>query len=312
MRRARAQAQRGPILTQLGRLDEALPDYHAALSVLRRADDDLWVQRVLRNRAVLHGYQQEFAAAEADLYEAAQLCTKLKLDLSLGFVHENLGRINGLRGDVPAALRYLDLAEQRLHALGAPVGEILGDRCQLLLSVRLLSGALQAAEEAVLEIEQQRRKIGLPEARLLLAQAAILDGQAIRGLQEARTAVRELGHQGRARWATLARFTVLRARLSAGQPPGAEVGVRQLELAAADLAAAGWRASAIDARLLAGQLAVRRGRTSQARANLEQASAQRGRGPALQLAQAWHAKALRRSATGNRRGATVAARTARG
>ena len=71
--RARAQAQRGAILTHLGRLDEALPDYQAALAVLRRAGDDVWVQRVLYSRAVVHGYRQEFTAAENDLYEAADL-----------------------------------------------------------------------------------------------------------------------------------------------------------------------------------------------------------------------------------------------
>ena len=66
--RARARAQRGAILNHLGRLDEALPDYQAALPVLRRADDLVWVQRVLSNRAVLYGYRQEFTAAEADLH----------------------------------------------------------------------------------------------------------------------------------------------------------------------------------------------------------------------------------------------------
>jgi tetratricopeptide (TPR) repeat protein len=219
--RARAQAQRGAILSKLGRLDEALPDYHAALSVLRRADDHVWVQRVLYNRAVLYGYRQQFAAAEADLHEAAELCLKLELDLSLGFVHENLGWINALRGDAPAALHYLDLAERSLRGHSAPVGELLSDRCELLLSVRLIPEALQAAEEAVREFEQQGRKIALPEARLLLAQAAILDGQADRGLAEARQAVREFGQQRRPRWAALARFTVLRARLAAGPRPGA-------------------------------------------------------------------------------------------
>ena len=306
--RARAQLQRAVILSQLGRFDEALPDYQAALAVLRRAADHVSVQRVLWNRGALYGYRQEFAAAEADLHEAAELCTKLELDLSLGFVHQNLGWISALRGDVPAALHYHDLAERRLRAHGAPVGELLADRCQLLLSVRLLPEAVQAAEEAVLEFEQQRRKIGLPEARLLLAQAAILDGQAGRGLQEARTAVREFGHQRRPRWATLARFTVFRARLAAGEGPG--VGVRQLEHVADDLAAAGWRVSAVDARLLAGQLALRRGWTARARAQLQQAARQRGRGPALQRAQAWRAEALARWASGNRRGATIAARTA--
>jgi tetratricopeptide (TPR) repeat protein len=310
--RARVQAQRGAIFQQLGRFDDALPDYRATLSVLRDAGDLVWVQRVLYNRAVLYGYLQEFAAAEADLHEAAQLCTQLELDLSLGFVHQNLGWINALRGDVPTALQYLDRAERCLRVHGAPVGELLADRCQLLLSVRLLSEATQAAEEAVVEFEQQRRKTGLPEARLLLAQAAILDGQASRGLQQARMAVREFGHQRRPRWATLARFTVVRARLADGRQSGAAhgVGVRELEHLADDLAAAGWLGSTLDARLLTGQLALERGWTSRARAQLQQASRHRTRGPALQRAQAWYAEALHRRASGDRRGAAVAARDA--
>ena len=91
--RARARAQRAAILNQLGRLDAALPDYQAALAVLRQAGDYVWLQRVLYNRAVLYGYLQEFDAAEADLVEAEQLCTRHGLDLSLAFVHENLGWI---------------------------------------------------------------------------------------------------------------------------------------------------------------------------------------------------------------------------
>jgi tetratricopeptide (TPR) repeat protein len=314
--RARAQAQRAAILNQLGRLDEALPDYQAALTVLRRADDHVWVQRVLYSRAVLYGYRQEFTAAENDLYEAADLCAKFELDLSLGFVHQNLGWISGLRGDVPAALHYLELAEQRLRAHGAPVGELLADRSELLLSVRLLPEAQQAAAEAVREFEEQHRHIVLPEARLLLAQAAILDGEAGRGLSQALAAVREFGQQGRLRWAALARFTVLRARLAAGAGPGAgtssgsAVSVRSLERAADDLAGAGWATSALSARLLAGQLAAQRGWTSRARAQFELAARRRGRGTAVQRAQAWHAEARRRWIDGDASGARAAVRTA--
>jgi hypothetical protein len=65
--RARAQAQRGAILSESGRVDEALPDFAAALTVLRRAGDHVWVQRVLYNRAVAYGYRQEFTAAQNDL-----------------------------------------------------------------------------------------------------------------------------------------------------------------------------------------------------------------------------------------------------
>ncbi len=201
--RARAQAQRGAILSELGRLDEALPDFQAALTVLRRARDHVWVQRVLSNRAVLYGYRQELTAAENDLREAGDLCSRHGLDLLLGFAYQNQGWISGLRGDVPAALHYLDLAEERLREHGAPVGELLCDRAELLLSVLLRTEAMQAAAQAVRELEQQRRHITLPEARLLLAQAAILDGQAALGLEQARAAVREFGQQARLRWAAL-------------------------------------------------------------------------------------------------------------
>ena len=308
--RARAQAQRAAILNQLGRLEEALPDYQAALSVLRRANDYVWVPRVLYNRALLYGYRQEFTAAENDLDEAAQLCTKYELDLSLGFVHQNLGWISGLRGDVPAALHYLDLAERRLRAHGASVGELLADRSELLLSVRLLAEAMQAAEEAVREFEQQHRKILLPEARLLLAQAAILDGQAGRGLEQARAAAHEFGQQERLRWVALARFTMLRARLAAdpGASAGSSVSIPSLERAADELTGAGWAWSALQARLLAGQLAVQRGWTARARAQFEQAARTRNRGPALQRAQAWYAEAWQRWAAGHRNGALAAAR----
>src|SRR5260370_6271309 len=157
MSRALAQAQRAAILIQLGRLDEALPDCEVGLPARRSATDQVWLQRGLYNRAFLYGYRQEFAAAEADLREAAQLCIRFELDLSLGFVHENLGWISSLRGDVPVALHYLDLAERCFRAHGAPVGELLTDRSQLLLSVRLISEARQAAEEAGAGGQRPRR-----------------------------------------------------------------------------------------------------------------------------------------------------------
>jgi CHAT domain-containing protein len=310
--RARGLGQRGVILSQLGRLEEALPDYQAALTVLRQAGDHVWVQRVLYNRAVTYGYRQEFAAAEADLHEAEQVCITHGLDLSLGFVRENLGWISSLRGDVPAALRYLDLAERCLRAHGAPVGELLTDRCQLLLSVRLLPEAMRAAELAVQEFRAQRRNIVLPEARVLLAQVAVLDGQPGVGLLQTRIAAREFVRQGRRGWAALARFTALQARLAMGQDDGSGsgVGVRSLARVAGELTEAGWPVSALEARILAGQLAARQGRASDAQEQFQQAARYCRTGPALQRALGRHAEALRRRASGDRRGALASARAA--
>jgi tetratricopeptide (TPR) repeat protein len=308
--RARAQAQRGAILSLLGRIDEALPDYNAALAALRRHGDPVWVEKLLLNRAVIYGYRQEFTAADHDLREAEQLCARYDLPLQLGYVHQNLGWISGLRGDAPAALHYLDLAEQRLREHGVPVGELLTDRAELLLSVRLLTEARQTAAAAVRELEQQRRNLTLPEARLLLAQANLLDDQAGPALEQARVAAREFGQQGRLRWAALARFTVLRAQAAAapGSGPGPSIGA--MERAADDLSAAGWARLALQARLLAGELALARGWASRAEAQFTAAAQHRRRGPALQRAQAWHAEARRRWVTQDRRGAASAARAA--
>jgi len=304
--RARAEAQRGAILQLLGRLDEALISFRESLPVLRRFGDRLWEQRVLSNRGVVYGYRNEFAAAEKDLREAAALCEQLDLGLSVGFVQQNLGWISTQRGDVPAALDYLDLAEQRFRDLGSRLGFVLADRSELLLSVRLVSEALQAGEQAVREFEHEGQRIALPEARLLLARAAGLAGDNAGAVEQARRAVAEFTRQQRPHWAALARFVLLSSRLGGSERP--RVAVRQMARAADALTVTGWSGAALEARLLAGQLAIDRGWQSEGSRILEQASAARRRGPALLRSRAWHAEALLRLAKGNTRGAGAAAR----
>ena len=304
--RARAEAQRGTILAFLGRADEALASFRHALPALRRADDHVWVQRVLSNRAVIYGYQNEFTAAVRDLQEAEGLCDQHGLGLSAGFVRQNLGWIETLRGDVPTALSHLDTAEQRFRALGSRLGFILADRSELLLSVRLVSEARQTGEQAVRQIECEGQQIALPEARLILARAAALDGDSAYAVDQARRAVSEFARQQRPHWAALARFVVLSSRL--GENGSSHVSVRQLEHAADALTTTGWAVAALEARLLAGQLALGRGMKSEGCRLLEQVSRSRRRGPALLRSRAWYAEALVRKANGNARGAVGAAR----
>jgi tetratricopeptide (TPR) repeat protein len=306
--RARAQAQRGLILYALDRFDEALTAYRTALPLLRRADDRLWVLRVLTNRGTLHGYRHAFAAGEADLQEATQLAEALGLDAARALAWQNLGWITGVRGDVPAALHYFDLAERQYRTLRTKVGWLLTDRAELLLSVGLISEAREAAVQAVRELEREGRAIVLPEVRLLLARAATLDGDPGDALDQARQAVREFTRQRRTRWATLARYMVLRSRLAGAQR--GRVAVPQIEQAATDLAVDRWPIAAMEARLQAAQLAIERGWPGRAQRQLELAGRGRHHGPALLRARAWHGEALRRWTGGNARGAASAIRTA--
>ncbi|MEN3308002.1 MAG: hypothetical protein V7603_4204, partial [Micromonosporaceae bacterium] len=82
---------------------------------------------------------------------------------------------------------------------------------------------------------------------------------------------------------------------------------REAERVADALEAARWWAAAAEARVLAGRLAMERGRTPLACQHWDRAARLRNRGPATVRARAWYATALRRAATGNRRGATSAA-----
>jgi len=304
---ARALAQRGVILAELGRLDEALACYRAALPVLRESGNRLGVYRVVWNRGLAHSYRQEFAAAEADLREAERLAVELDLTLSVGFAQANLAHVLGLRGDVPAALDYFQRAEQRIRAHDAQVGRLLQDRSELLLSVRLISEAREAAEQAIVEYAKERRAVKLPEVRLLLAQAALLDGDNAGSLHQARRAVREFTTQQRPQWAALARLAVLRSQDAGGRRSG--ISTRGAERVVATLAAAGWPTGALEGRLLAARLLLRRGHAEAGREYLRQASrARRRRGPATLRARAWYAEALYRSTAGDPRGATAAVR----
>lgn len=295
---ARARAQRADILHQIGRLDEAIAEYQAAIPLLRRVGDLLNTQRTLVNRGILHTERHAFAAAEADLCEADRLARELGRHLAVGIIAENLGFLETLRGDVPAALGHLTRAEETIGAHGGQLGPVFLDRSELLLSVGIGGEAAEYAERAVAAFERERRGILLPGARLVLAQAAFLDGDWARALNQAGRARRELARQGRTEWSALAALTVLRARLAMGE----RVPVRDVEPVVATLSTSGWPAAVLEARLVAARVSDR------PEEYLVRASAARLRGPAVLRARGWYAEALRRQTAGDTRGTGAAVR----
>jgi tetratricopeptide (TPR) repeat protein len=304
--RTRSAAQRGVILSQLGRYDEAIVDLDRAVWGLRQSDDPVWLQRVLSNRGVLQGYRHKFAAAAADLHAAERLCLDHGLELSLAFVHQNLGWVLGMQGDVPGALRFLDQAQDRLAALGADLAEVLADRSQILTSALLMTEAREAAERAVALCDRNGRTIMASEVRLLLAHAALLSGEPDLAAAHAARAIRDLERQKRPGWATLGRYLLARARVESGT--AAPVGVRHLDRLAASLSVAGWLIPGIETRILAGRLAMARGQRRESHRQLELAARSRTRGPVIMRVRAWYAEALLRESRGDRRAAWIAVR----
>jgi len=302
--RARVLAQRGAIRQQLGHLDEALADYRAAMPTLRREQDWTWVQRVHSNRSVLYIYRSQLGPAAVELQSAEAVCRRYGLHLQLAFVYDNLAFLHVRRGDVPAALHWLDAAEQGHTSLGAQAGAVLLDRSELLMSVGLVAEARATAVRAVEEFTRLRRQILLPQAQLLVAETALLDGDATAARTAAEAAIRAFRAQQRPEWVALARYTALRCRLrdACGEP----VTVPDLARAATALDSVGWTVPAMDARLVAARLALERGDARRAESLLRRTGAVRRRGPVELRARAWHAEALRRLAQGSRRSAATA------
>ncbi|GAB3132340.1 CHAT domain-containing protein [Microbispora hainanensis] len=346
MAAARARAQRAIVLHVMGRLDESLAEFEVALQVLRRHADLLGVQRMLINRALVHSDRHAFAAAERDLLEAETLARALGRPLTIGLIANNLGLMETLRGDVPAALRHLDRAERIIGAYGAQLGTLHQDRAELLLSVGLTAEAKAAAARAVDAYRRERRSLKVPEVQVLLAQAEILSGDPAAALGHARAALRRFRAQGRREWTELARLSVLSAQRAAGLRPRLPTAV--IDVMVATLDAAGWPAAALDAAIVAAQVTAgrrvredvrrdarpdevwpgRSGDAGDARAGAEPAAgrrsrtadvaadylsraaaATRSRGPALVRARGWYARALQRRAEGDARGVLAAVRT---
>ncbi len=295
--------QRGLILQESGRTEEALAAYRRALPKLLRSGDRMRAARLHNNRGVLHGQRGALTAAEADLLQARELYRGLGQDTMAADATWNLGFIAARRGDAPAALALYDEAETIHTRHGVPELELLLDRCEVLLSVGLTEEARATAERAVPALRKAGMSTHLADGLLMLAQACVADGDPVGGREAALRAARLFTRQQRPSWALIAGYVALRADERAGRT--ARLRPRALRLAD-QLAHTGWRAQELDCRLVAARAALDTGALATARAELARASSARRTGPMELRIRAWYAAALLRIADGNRSGAEKA------
>jgi tetratricopeptide (TPR) repeat protein len=307
--------QRGLLYQHCGRTTEALDCYRRALPVLRRADDTLHEARVLNNRGVLYMQAGRLAEAEVDLTRAAELYTGLGQGLAAADSDWNLGMIAARRGDIPTALQRYDAAEATYQRVGSPEPDSLVHRGELLLSARMHREAREVAARAVAELTAAGNSMVLAEALLLQAQAAMAESESGRVTSDndmardaAARATTLFVRQKRPGWAAMARYVGLRAEEDAGRlTPSLR---RRALRAARELAAIGWRAQELDARLIAARVAMETGDRATARRELTAAAAARSTGPLELRIRAWYAEALRRLEDDDRPGAQRALRAA--
>lgn len=301
---ARVLMRRASTLKLLGRYQEALNDLNRALPLLRRAADAVWEARSLTHRADVYLAFGNTARAEADFARAEALLAKTGQELEYATALHNRGLLAIVRGDLPAALSYLEVAERRYDALGVNDPQLAIDRCSTLLAAGLASDALRDADAALAQFGAHGGDaLTRTELIYVAATAALSAADPAGALERAQHARRLFRAHGRDLWASRAQLVVVRARHAKGECTASllaqteQVAARLDDLRDED---------APQAHLLAGRIALGRGVGAVAEAHLERAARPRRRGSALNRSIGWLAQALRCEASANPR-ATLAA-----
>ncbi|OSZ57596.1 CHAT domain-containing protein, partial [Streptomyces pharetrae CZA14] len=168
--RARVRYRRAYVWWVLGHHREALEDVRRAIPVLRQADDVIWTARALTLRATVHLALGAVERADADFTAAEALWETTGQEHDKADAVESRGLAAFRSGDIPAALRLLDEAEERYAKLGTPTFMLNIRRCEVLMAAGLAPEALAEADAAIAVLDgmggQSTRK-----AELLLAAA---------------------------------------------------------------------------------------------------------------------------------------------
>jgi tetratricopeptide (TPR) repeat protein len=297
--RARVLFRRAYASWVLGHHRAALEDVRRAVPVLRQADDVIWTARALTLRATVHLALGAVERADADFTAAEALWDTTGQEHDKADAVESRGLAAYRSGNIPAALRLLDEAQERYAKLGTPMFMLNIRRCEVLMAAGLAPEALAEADAAIGVLDgiggQSTRKA---ELLLAAARAARLAGDAHTAIARADMAVRLFAGQRRTWWETHARLVLIEARVAAGRGSGRLVADAA---AVADRLASFGAPAAPEASLLAGRIALGLGWREDAQRHLEVAAHSRHSGPPLARMTGWAAQALWARAVGSDR-----------
>ncbi|HEY3562957.1 MAG TPA: CHAT domain-containing tetratricopeptide repeat protein [Kribbella sp.] len=285
--------RRADVLLVLGRHREALDDLRAAIERLRRSGDQVWEARSRNYRGFIQLALGGTKKADADFAVAEKLYAATGQEFEYAEARQNRGLVAYSRGDLPAALRYLDEAGRRFAAVGVTWPDLAIDRCGVLLAAGLSAEALAEMDQAIGAGNGTATKRG--ELWFAAATAALAAGDPSAARERADRARRLFSAQRREWWSVRSSMVVLEARYRSGER-GAGL-LRQLSAVARRLDALG-ASEASAAHLLAGRLALDAGRALAADRQLELAGRHHKDAPPIARSAAWLGKALRAEARG--------------
>ena len=274
----------------LGRNAEVLRDAHAAVDLLSSRGDLVWEARALHWRAAAYLAVGDIERADQDYALVETLWATCGQQLEYATARQERGVAAHARGDLPAALAYLDDAQRLWDQLGVFEAELVVDKCTVLLAAGLARDALREVDAAVSTIEKDR---GSATKRAELLYSAALAAAATRDLDVAQRrsteALQLFRRQQRPWWAARAELVLLLCRFAGGEDRSAALlqAARRVTARLDELDSV----RAVDAHLLTGRLALARGRRDEAHRHLQSAAAARHRGQLRTRSAGWLAQA---------------------
>jgi tetratricopeptide (TPR) repeat protein len=293
--RAKLDTQRAVALAHLGRYVQAVSACDRALRTLADApgtiDDRRFQAGGLLNRGLVHAYRGDWDAASRDVTACLRIARRAGLDHLARLAAANLPFLAVRRGDVAGAFGHYRAAEEALFGFPERLATMRADFASALLAAHLAGEARELLDRAVPDLEASGAQVALADARLKLAQAELLTGDARRALAAAGRARQELALQGRDSWLQPAAEVELRARLALeGPSPGLVAGL--VECADALEREGAHRAGASALRLEAAEAALALGDRATATAQLARLTRCPAAPPAAGLPVREHAAAL--------------------
>lgn len=301
---ARFTYQRGAVLGNLGRPDEAVSAIESVLGTFRRLDDRPSVVLALNQLGWLNTTLGRLQGAESYLTEAYDLVSELGDRAGLPSIQHNLGLLAAYEGDIPRALERLQASDDLyMEVSGAEAPQHVA-RCEVLLGV----GRFEEASGLAKQIASWNSRTGDREheanALLVAAQASLLLGETSEAASLADRAAVLFDEGLTAPRAIEAKRVGLEARFRA---EGASPRLMQ-EAAALARVLEGQLVAASQANLLAGRIALALDQPERAERFLAPVASVMA-GPVELCLQARLARALQRVSRGEKRSAAAAARS---
>jgi tetratricopeptide (TPR) repeat protein len=289
----------------LGRNTEALRDAQTAVGLLSGAGDLVWEARALHWRAAVYLAMGDIERADRDYARVEALWLECGQQTEYAYVRLERALAAHIRGDLPAALTYLDHAQDLFDELGIFWADLFVNKSTVLLAAGLARDALSEVNAAVARIERDHGAT-IRRAELLYSSAVAAAATSDFSLAQERSAeaLRLFRRQQRPWWAARAELTLLLCRFAEGADRSAALlqAARRVTARLDELDPA----RAVDAHLLTGRIALARGRRDEAARHLQTAADARHRGQPRVRSVGWLARATWCRAEGNWRGMLAA------